>query len=111
MLKRTVGLVAMILLVCIPCVPQFGVRSVTGIVVDRRGNTLRGAAVQLENTVTLSVISYITARDGQYHFSRLNSDIDYTLKANYRNHWSHQKTLSKFSSSKHFEVVLVVPID
>lgn len=83
----------------------------TGLVTDKRGNTLPGAAVQLENTNNLSIMSYITGKDGCYHFSGLYDNIDYTLKAKYRKYWSKRKTLSKFDSSKHPEVDLVIPID
>jgi hypothetical protein len=86
-------------------------RSVTGVVTDKRGNVLPGAAVQLENTATLLIMSYITGKDGRYHFRNVNDDIDYTLKAKYRKYWSERKTLSKFNSSKHPVVDLVIPIE
>ena len=101
----------MLLLVGFPCLPQFEFRSVTGVVTDKRGNPLPGAAVHLENTDSLSVTSYMTDKDGRYHFTRLNDDIDYTLKAKYRSYRSKPKTLSKFNSSKHPEVDLVIPIE
>jgi hypothetical protein len=110
-LKRTVRLSFILLLVLIPCLPQIDVRGVTGIVTDKRGNTLGGAAVQLENTATLSIMSYITSKDGHYNFNGLYNDVDYTLKAKYRNRWSERKTLSKFNSSKHPEVNLVIPTE
>jgi hypothetical protein len=110
MLKRTVRLSVMLLLVGFPCLPQFEFRSVTGAVTDKRGNPLPGAAVQLENTDSLSVRSYVTDKDGRYHFTQLNDEIDYTLKAKYRSYWSKPKMLSKFNSSKHPEVDLVIPI-
>jgi hypothetical protein len=110
-MKRTVRLSVALLLVCFPCVPQFETRSVSGLVTDKRGNALPGSVVQLENTATLSIRSNITDKDGRYHFSLLRDDIDYRLKAKYRKHWSRLKTLSKFNSSKHPEVDLVIPID
>lgn len=91
--------------------PQEEVRSVTGVVTDKRGNALPGAAVQLENTVSLSVTSNITDKNGRYHFNRLADDIDFTLKARYRTYWSQRKKLSKFNSSKHPEIDLVIPIE
>jgi hypothetical protein len=90
---------------------QFKLRAVSGIVTDMRGNPLPGVAVQLENTRNLSIRSYITDKDGKYCFSDLNDDVDFTLKAKYRNWWSKPKTLSKFSPSIHPEVNLVIPID
>lgn len=110
-MKRIVRLSVALLLVCFPCLPQFETRSVTGQVTDKRGNALPGTVVQLENTATLSIRSYITDQEGRYHFGLLRDDIDYRLKAKYRKHWSRAKTLSKFNSSKHPEVDLVIPID
>lgn len=111
MLKRIFHLLAILLLVALPCVPQIEIRSVTGVVTDRKGNTVQGAVVQLENTASLLVMSYITGNDGRYHFSRLYGDVDYTLKAKYQSCWSKRKTLSKFDSWKQREVNLVVPIE
>lgn len=111
MLSKVVLIAAMVLLIQRAGESQFNPRPVTGTVTDKRGNTLPSAIVQLENSVTLSIRSYITGKDGRYHFSGLNDDIDYTLKARYRNYWSEPKTLSKFNSSHHPEVNLVIPIE
>ncbi|HXE63084.1 MAG TPA: carboxypeptidase-like regulatory domain-containing protein [Bryobacteraceae bacterium] len=109
---RRCGLVAAIaLLTWLPSESQLQPRSVTGVVTDKRGNALPGAAVQLENTVNLSVRSFITRKDGSYFFTGLNSEIDYTLKAKYRNYWSQPKTLSKFNESRHPVVNLMIPIE
>ena len=94
-----------------PCWAQSGIRGVTGIVTDKAGNSLPGTVVQLENTVTLSVISYITGKDGRYHFNGLSEDVNYGLRAKYRRYWSPKKTLSKFNSSRHPRIDLVIPID
>jgi Carboxypeptidase regulatory-like domain len=111
MAKRLALLSVMLLFAGLPCMAQGDLRDITGSVTDKRGNALPGAAVQLENTVTLTVMSYITGKDGGYHFNGLQSDIDYTVKAKYRKFWSERKTLSKFSSSKHPQIELVIPID
>jgi hypothetical protein len=57
----------------------------------------------------LAVRSYITHEDGRYDFNGLNDDVDYTLRARYRNYRSQPKTLSKLNSSPHPEVDLVIP--
>lgn len=111
MLKSFIPFWAMVLLLGLPCQAQIEMRSVTGVVTDKRGNTLPGAAVQLENTASLSILSYITGKDGRYHFNNLNGDTDYTLKAKYRRYTSERRTLSKFNSSKHPEVDLVIPAE
>ena len=106
-------LIAITLLAWLPCESQShdGPRPVTGIVTDKRGNSLPGAVVQLENTRNLTVQSFITKQDGRYHFEGLSDDIDYTLRARYRNYWSEPKTLSKFNGSARPEVNLVIPIE
>jgi hypothetical protein len=102
---------AMLLLLWLPCAPQSDVRYVTGVVTDKRGNRLPGAAVQLENTFSLFIMSHITDKAGRYYFNRLSDDYDYTLRAQYRNVWSKSRTLSKFNSAKNRKVDLVIPID
>lgn len=99
------------LLILAPVGAQFKLRAVSGVVTDMSGNPLPRVAVQLQNTRDLSVRSYITGNDGKYYFSGLNDDIDFTLKAKYREWWSKSKTLSKFDPSTHPEVNLVIPID
>ena len=47
-------------------------RSVSGIVADNRGNPLPGAAVQIENSRTLEIASYLTRDDGKYYFHQLS---------------------------------------
>jgi hypothetical protein len=107
-----IGIVlAILLLTWAPGESQFKPRPVAGVVTDKRGNTLPGAIVQLENTRTLTVRSYIISKDGRYHFEGLNDDVDYTLRAKYRNYWSEPKTLSKFNSSTHPEIDLMIPIE
>ena len=109
MLRRTVRLSALLLVGWLPGTSQFELRSVAGTVVDRKGNALQNADVRLENTLTFSVSTYITGKDGRFHFTRLRDDIDFTLKAHYRTLWSKPRTLSQFDSSKHREVELVIP--
>jgi len=90
---------------------QFKERDVSGVVRDARGNPLPQVAVELENTGNLIVRSYITDKHGHYYFAGLIDDVDFTLKANYRNFWSRPKTLSKLNASAHPQVNLMIPID
>jgi len=110
-LSRVIIICAMALSILSPCSAQYKERDVSGVVTDARGNTLPRVAVQLENTANLSVRSYITGKDGRFHFNGLNDGVDFTLRAKYRNWWSKPKTLSKFDPSIHPEVNLVIPID
>ena len=110
-MRRAVLLATIVLLAGRTGESQFKQRTLSGVVTDKRGNTLPGTAVQLENTRDLTVRSYITAKDGRYQFYGLNDDVDFTVKAKYRNYWSETKILSKFDTSAHPELNLVIPID
>jgi len=59
-------------------------RSVQGTVTVADGSLVNGAVVQLKNTKTLQIRSFITKDDGTYHFYDLSPDIDYELKADYQ---------------------------
>lgn len=102
---------ALVLLIGAPLAAQYHPRDVSGVVTDARGNVLSNAAVEIENTHTLLVRSYITGKDGQYRFSDLNDDVDFVLKAHYHKFWSKPKTLSKFDTKPHPVVNLVIPVD
>ncbi|MDQ2898369.1 MAG: carboxypeptidase-like regulatory domain-containing protein, partial [Acidobacteriota bacterium] len=57
------------------------VRAVQGIVSDANGSVVNGAVVQLKNTKTLQIRSFITKEHGDYYFNGLSPDVDYELKA------------------------------
>jgi hypothetical protein len=73
-------------------------RSLSGFVMDADGKTIAGAVVQLKNTRTLQVRSFITREKGDYYFSGLSKDVDYELKAQSQGKTSSSKTLSSFDS-------------
>jgi len=71
-------------------------RPVSGVVTDADGKPLEGAIVQLKNTRTLQVRSFITREKGDYYFAGLNKDVDYEVKAVMNGHASATRTLSSF---------------
>ena len=71
-------------------------RSVEGVVSDQDGNPINGAVVQIENTRTLWIRSYISQKDGAYHFHGLDQNVDYELRAAYHGVSSRAKKLSMF---------------
>jgi hypothetical protein len=75
-------------------------RSVQGAVQDSDGNLVAGAVVQLKNTKSLQVRSFITQKEGTYSFLGLSKDVDYELKADFQGGSSPVKTLSVFDSRK-----------
>ena len=73
-------------------------RSVQGTVSAGDESPVNGAVVQLKNSKTLQIRSFITKEDGTYHFYDLSLDIDYELKADYQGASSNTKKLSSFDS-------------
>jgi len=76
------------------------VRTVQGVVRDAEGEAVNGAVVQLKNTKTLQIRSFITRDNGSYYFHGLSTDVDYELRADYNDTSSGDKTLSSFDSRK-----------
>jgi Carboxypeptidase regulatory-like domain len=75
-------------------------RSVQGIVTDASGAPVAKAVVQLKDTKTLQIRSFISAADGSYHFAGLSSNVEYELKADHEGATSGWKTLSVFNTKK-----------
>ena len=59
-----------------------------------------GAVVQLKNTKTLQIRSFIAKEHGAYYFHGLSPDVDYELKAEFQGRPAATKTLSSFDSRK-----------
>lgn len=108
-LLKFVSILAL-LVFAMPCASQHA-RDVSGTVRDKAGNTLPKAVVELENRMSLEIRSYIADHDGNYHFGDLHPDVEFTLKARYKSHWSKTEVLSKFNEAKHAHIDLVIPID
>jgi hypothetical protein len=79
---------------------DFNTRTVEGVVTSAEDATVNGAVVQLKNTKTLQIRSFITKDAGNYYFNGLSPDVDYELKAEYSGAASPVKTLSSFDSHK-----------
>ncbi|MGB9606080.1 MAG: carboxypeptidase-like regulatory domain-containing protein [Bryobacteraceae bacterium] len=75
-------------------------RSVEGVVTDPDGNPVEGAVVQLKNTKTLQIRSFITRKDGAYAFHGVSTDVDYELKAEHQGRSSDVRRLSVFDSRR-----------
>jgi hypothetical protein len=77
-----------------------GTRAVQGVVTDSAGTPLAKAVVQLKDTKTLQIRSFVTDTEGNYHFAGLSTDVEYQLKADHDGASSGWKTLSIFNSKK-----------
>lgn len=75
-------------------------RAVAGVVRGLTDEVVEGAVVQLKDTKSLRVRSYITKDDGVYRFSGLSTNADYELRARFQGLESDVKTLSIFDSRK-----------
>jgi hypothetical protein len=117
MVKRRIGWLAMaaLLLSASSSVeakkknPEDALRTVQGTVTDAAGNQVDGAIVQLKNTKTLQIRSFVTQEHGAYYFHGLSPDVDYELHADYQGVSSPTKTMSSFDSRK--EVVINLKLE
>jgi hypothetical protein len=75
-------------------------RTLQGTVSSVQEQPVDGAVVQLKNTKTLQIRSFITKEHGAYFFHGLSPDVDYELRAEYQGTASSTKTLSAFDSRK-----------
>ena len=75
-------------------------RSVQGVVTSAEDAPVAGAVVQLKNTKTLQIRSFIAKEDGSYYFNGLSPDVDYELRAEFQGMSSSSKTLSSFDTRK-----------
>lgn len=75
-------------------------RSVQGVVTGADDKPVSGAVVQLKNTKTLQIRSFITQDNGSYYFHELSTDVDYELRADFHGVSSPTKSLSSFDSRK-----------
>lgn len=104
-MRNRLLLVAVAALVCAVAAPaqkseDSNTRSVQGVVTTADESAVDGAIVQLKNTKTLQIRSFITKDGGAYSFQGLSPDVDYELKADHQGTSSSPKTLSSFDSRK-----------
>ena len=106
-MRKTLAVAAAVLLLCAGGLMAQGkkkgeetTRSVEGLVTTPEDAPAPGAVVQLKNTKTLQIRSFIAKENGQYYFHELSPDVDYELKADYQGASSSAKTLSSFDSRK-----------
>jgi hypothetical protein len=86
--------------------PEDALRTVQGTVTDAAGNQVDGAIVQLKNTKTLQIRSFVTQQHGAYYFHGLSPDVDYEIRADYQGASSSTKTMSSFDSRKEVAINL-----
>ncbi len=75
-------------------------RTLQGTVTDASDAPVNGAVVQLKNTKTLQIRSFITRDKGSYYFHGLSPDVDYEVKAEHQGASSPTRTLSSFDNRR-----------
>jgi hypothetical protein len=83
-------------------------RILTGVVTDLQHEPLRGAIVQVEDQTNLSVVSYVTGKDGRYRFLHLQGNVDYRFWATFHGHRSKAHQIGIFSAKNAPVVTLVI---
>lgn len=78
----------------------FGTKQLQGKVLGNNDAPLSGAIVYLQNSRNNDIKSYITEKDGAYHFAGIAADTDYTLWASFKGKKSPTKTVSSFDTRK-----------
>ena len=107
-MRKTLALLTAVLLLCAAGLfaqqkkkkGEETTRSVEGLVSTAEDAPAAGAVVQLKNTKTLQIRSFITKENGTYYFHELSPDVDYELKADFQGLSSGAKTLSSFDSRR-----------
>lgn len=77
---------------------QPSIRTLNGTVSDTSHEPIRGAVVELHNSKSAEVLSYLTDASGQYNFKRLDGNTDYDVWVLYRGRRSPTRSISKFDS-------------
>ena len=71
-------------------------KTVSGVVFDDAENVVQGAMVELTDLQTKKVLDIYSQEGGQYQFTDLRFDHDYTVKATYKNLSSEARQVSSF---------------
>lgn len=82
------------------------IRTVEGVVLGLDQKPVADAIVQLKDTRTLQIRSFVTQADGAYRFAGLRTDVEYELQATYQGLRSPVRRLSTFDTRKVANIVL-----
>lgn len=98
-----IALLAMVVLVVAApraIAQDFGFKQLQGKVLSAQGAPVPGAIVYLENSRNNDIKSYISDKDGTYHFADISADTDYTIWAAFKGRKSSTKIVSSLDSRK-----------
>jgi len=73
-------------------------RTVRGVTMDEADNFIQGAAIELTDLQTKKVVDVYSREGGQYQFTDLRFDHDYTVHATYKNLSSEVRQVSSLDT-------------
>ncbi|HSY01284.1 MAG TPA: carboxypeptidase-like regulatory domain-containing protein [Acidobacteriaceae bacterium] len=94
------AIVALVLVAPRASAQDFGVKQLQGKVFTAQDSPIGGAIVYLQNSRNNDIKSYISDKDGAYHFADISADTDYTVWAAFQGKKTPTKTVSAFDSRK-----------
>jgi hypothetical protein len=77
-----------------------GTRTAEGMVTAADSRPVNGAIVQLKDTRTLQIRSFVTKEDGAYHFAGLSTNDEYEIRAEHNGASSGTKRLGVYDQHK-----------
>ncbi len=83
-------------------------RTVRGVTTDEADHIIPGAAIQLIDLQTKKVLDIYSDSNGQYQFTDLRFDHDYTVKATFKNLTSETRQVSSLDIRTPLEVNLIL---
>ena len=83
-------------------------RTVRGVTMDEAGNPIQGAAIELTDVQTKKVLDVYSQEGGQYQFTDLRFDHDYTVQATYKNSSSEVRQISSLDTRTPLEINLTL---
>ncbi len=83
-------------------------RTVRGVTTDEADHIIPGAAIQLIDLQTQKVLDIYSDSGGQYQFTDLRFDHDYTVKATFKNLTSETRQISSLDIRTPLEVNLIL---
>jgi hypothetical protein len=99
-LAITLLAIALVLVAPRASAQDFGVKQLQGKVFTAQDSPIGGAIVYLQNSRNNDIKSYISDKDGAYHFADISADTDYTVWAAFQGKKTPTKTVSAFDSRK-----------
>ena len=84
-------------------------RIVSGMVMDAAENPIQGAIIELTDLQTKKVLDIYSQGGGQYQFTDLRFDHDYTVKATYKGESSEARQVSSIDTRWHLVLNLTIP--